>query len=174
MRIPLTLATIAYLIAFVICEILAIRTAFIVSIVAAVAVFVVSYRRQVLINFNRDKPETCSYKVTAPQAYSLIKKTLETFTWSERRWQIKYSDPKTLSIMAISEWRTYSAQGLNLTGYERHLSRQVILDVKVSAASETGLANVELSWKITAELTRSECNALQDLTKKAIREVLVE
>jgi len=72
---------------------------------AAIVAFMLSQRWKALINRNRDKPETFSYKISAPQAYVLVKDTLETFQSGERKWQIQYCDPEALSIMAISEWR---------------------------------------------------------------------
>jgi len=125
MLIPLILAVVAFCIVQGVCMRIAIRSDLTVPIMAAVAVFIVSYCRQMLINFNRDKPEICSYKMQAPQAYALIKKVLETFRFGERKWQVADPDPIALSIRAISGWREYHPSMLPGLGRGSEFPQQV-------------------------------------------------
>lgn len=175
MRISLILALLSFYIAHLLCHYFTIPFDPVVPVTAAIAVFIISQRWKALINNNRDKPETFSYKMSALQAYALIKGALETFKSSERKWQIEYCDPKALSIMAVSEWREYAAwaRPKGLIGSGRYLSRQVFLDIQVFPP-DTNSTNVELSRKITAEFSREECDKLQDLTREAIKKALQE
>lgn len=172
MLIPLFFAIVAFVVAMAICGTLVPDSTLTISLFAAAAAFIASSRRIARINFDRDKPQMCIYRMPAPQAYSLIKEILRTFRWGKRKWFIQNANDNTLSIRAISEWDDYSFKEYKFLAPEGSLSRQVILEISSTVGSKPELANVELSWNIHSPLIRSECNGLQDFTKEAIKQVL--
>jgi hypothetical protein len=169
---PAIFALVAFCAVQIICAALNFGDGFMLSIIAAGAVFVMSYRQRALMELDRDKPELLTYRMPIHQAYSLTKEVLRTFRWGRRRWQITNANDTALSINAVSEWDDHSFKGNKLVAPEGTLFRQIILDVHVMPGSTPELANVELSWQVTSPVTRSECNSLQDYTKGAIKQVL--
>lgn len=118
-----------------------------------------------------DNPPVRTYDLPAPQAFSVVKKILQTFRYEQRRWNLPYVDRSTYSLIAISEWRDRTESDPDS---DRAGLKQITLQLDIRRDQPTSRTQVQLRWSIVSYGDRTECEALQSLTSFSLMIALRE
>ena len=134
---------------------------FIPACMVASWAFCVAEKHERKLNEERDNPPIQSYDLPAPQAFSVVKKILQTFRHEERRWNLPYIDRSAYSLTAISEWRNKKESDPDS---ERSGFKQVTLELTIRRDQLDSRAALQLRWSIFSYGDRTECEVLRSLT----------